>query len=464
MSEVPADLEYKRIRSLACGFLAAFFLRFLWIYVVQHPDEAIRSDMAGYLYRGASLHPDGNSFSGAALACFPFGTHTLYGLEQLVFGLRAYQPMAWVQTLLNASIVPCSMALAWRSGLGWRAGCCVGALISLWPMTFVYTSYFSSETPYMASLLGVCWVWLRWLQTGKNAWLVGSLGAIAFTIRPQIIITLGMGLCWVFLFPRNAWSPMIRRTIPLLVMPLLMMLTFSVTRHKAMTGSFGLISTNSQVGRFFADTNYMRIAAIPADQAHLGDGAKPNYFHPPARNPANGFRQEFRYIGSKCDDPQLEQERRRWLSDKPITYRFSLIQRNIGFLFSHNDLWPERNHWEQPAWRQPLVRGTNVFFVVVIAPLSFLALLSLVRTRNDGLEWLTLHLVTMLLTAALFFAELRYRVPYDPVFILMAAIGIRNLIDRRNTTPTTRPYQLLILVLAGCVALVVLGPWSNLGA
>ena len=94
MKNVAPDLEKKRAVLLVAGFLCAFFLRLLWIHFVQHPDEAIRADMAGYLHRGASLHPDGPKLSGAALACFPYGTHVLYGLEQLLFGLKAYGPMA----------------------------------------------------------------------------------------------------------------------------------------------------------------------------------------------------------------------------------------------------------------------------------------------------------------------------------------------------------------------------------
>lgn len=444
------------------GFIAALALRIIWVTWVQAPGDEITSDMSGYISRSRTLLPNGPTIPPKNMVCYPYGTHTFYGLEQLLFGKNAYGAMGLVQAAASALVVPATMGIAWRCGLSLGAGCLLGALCALWPPAISYAGYFSSETPYALFLTTFAWAWLRWMQTGRGAWLAGVLGSVAFTIRPQVLVTFVIGLAWFWAMPSGGLSPRLRKTTPTLLFPLLIVLTFSATRHQALTGSYGLISTNSVVGRFFADTNYLRLGAIPKGKAHLADTIKPNYFHPPARSPRNGFQGEFTFVGDTCQSPKIEAERARFAAEQSLSDRLGFLQRNTALLFHRNDLWPERNHWERHPWRKTVMQGSALAVPYLLAPLALLGIFTLARRRNEGAEWLGLHGLTMLIAAARYFGEVRYRVPYDPFLFVLAGVGLQHLLQwRRPIKAPPRSYQLLVAGLSLGLLLLFFGPWMS---
>jgi len=461
-SDTSIRLERERCYPLLVAFAAAFLIRLIWVSWIQVPGDGITSDMSGYISRGRTLLPGGPNIAPKNMVCYPYGAHTYYGLQQLVFGKGAYTVMAWFQAAASAVVVPASIAIAWRCGLGLSAGYLVGALIALWPPAISFAGYFSSETPYALFLITFTWAWLRWTQTGKGAWLAGCLGAIAFTIRPQLLVTFLLGLAWLWTLPGTRLTTRLRNSVPTLVFPMLIILAFSMTRYHAMTDGFGLISTNSTVGRFFADTEYRRLAAIPPEKAHRADEIKPNYFHPPARSPSNGFTGDFVFVGDTCQSPKIEAERRRFIADKSVGYRIGLIQRNTHLLFYRNNLWPERNYWDSHDWRRPLMEASAPLVQYLVVPLALLGFFGLIRRRNFGVEWLALHGFTMLFAAARYFGEVRYRVPYDPLFLILAAIAVHQLFRlRQPEAAPPRGYQLITGGLGLGLVLLFFGPWMS---
>jgi hypothetical protein len=98
----------------------------------------------------------------------------------------------------------------------------------------------------------------------------------------------------------------------------------------------------------------------------------------------------------------------------------------------------------------------------LLAPLSLLGFLTLLRRRNDGVEWLALHGFTMLFAAARYFGEIRYRVPYDPLLFVLATIAVQQFLDwRRPVSRPPRSYQLLVAALGIGLLVLFFGPWMS---
>ena len=87
------EKESASIKSLVVAliviFLISFAVRLGWVLMVQHPKDAIYSDMKGYVTRAQQLI-SGTQARDHNLTVLPYGTHYLYALEMLVFGKENY--------------------------------------------------------------------------------------------------------------------------------------------------------------------------------------------------------------------------------------------------------------------------------------------------------------------------------------------------------------------------------------
>jgi hypothetical protein len=97
---------------------------------------------------------------------------------------------------------------------------------------------------------------------------------------------------------------------------------------------------------------------------------------------------------------------------------------NVRLLFVDNALWPDSLH-ATDGWRQAGSSGSKSVLLAVLCPLALLGIASCVRRPTVVLVVCTAHVLTMLVVAAFFFAEARYRVPYDMFLMLLALAGAR---------------------------------------
>jgi hypothetical protein len=456
--------------------LLALGVRLWWTLHVQPPDEAIFSDMRSYVHRAVWLLFDQQHVSRYReldAALFPYGTHYLLALllracglatpdlpEQIEYSFAgvdlAGPAVAWA--LLGAGTVAFAMLAARLAFGGLRGPLAVGALLALWHPLITYTGYFTSETPFACFLALGFWLCLRYASTGRGAWLAGVALAAGFTFRPQLLLTALLLLSWValrhrripgFCWPQLAW----------LALPVALVVAFSAWRYHSLAGEPGLISGNAALGRFFAATDYESVEA---------DGGK-RFFHPPARSPQHGFEGRFRVLGFISDAEPLDAERERVWASRSRPEKLATLARNVSFLFHRNRLWPERaaaqyaglhaaakrrmeleregvppeearrratearreaerDFAERGRWRTVLLRIWEPVVLFGLLPLSLVGLGLAFRRFNPGLELAALHVATMVCAAAMYFGEARYRVPYDPILVLLAAVAALRLL------------------------------------
>jgi hypothetical protein len=422
----PRSLDQRRVWVVAISlFLFSAFIRVLWIYAAQFPGDAMVSDMAGYMARAQALL-DGNMASDRYLAVYPFGTHYVFALLMRVFGEDNLAGLAVAQALMGAAC-PALMFLTAQRAFG-RLGVslALGVILSLWQPWIVFVGYFSSETPYLFFMTLSLWSTVRWLQTHKGGLMVGASSAIAFVIRPQMLLYIIMASIYLGLRRRGLGLNLKQMLMALL--PVLLVVGFSVWRYHSITGDWHVISDNGAIGRFFADTRYMRIESIET----FADGhAKRRFFQPPATKQI-GQTERFQFHGYIADATILDAERRRVQSTMSLAERWQLVMRNVRLLVAHNEVWPEMQIGKD-AWRQALQRIFSQCVLWIVVPLAVVGFIAGGRRAEPAVMVAGLHVVTMLYAAAVYFGETRYRIPYDGVLLFFALIGAIALTSRSNT-------------------------------
>ncbi len=448
-------------------FLLALGVRLTWVVYVQFPGNTIYSDMNRYMNRATNL-AEGTQEPHLNLACFPYGTHYLYALEMHLFGTRNHLAMSIVQGLLSAFTALFAMFAVRRCFSSLVATCLIGLLMSFWYPLISFCGFFSSETPFAFFVYLSLWLWIRYAQTGKGAFWAGLSAAVGFTFRPQLIMTAALSICWIVFqhLSRGSRTSSFRwRSLVLLVVPMVLIVGYSAYRHHEITGRYHLISDNGAIGRFFADTNYRRIIA---DRIR-GDGSvitkkngKPatRTFQPPARSSRNGFKGVYQFEGHIANPEALDKERKRVQADLSLLENLEMRKRNLYFLFLDNLLWPERREAKEGT-RKLLLLHWNDLFAYIVCPLALVGIVTLVRRRNLGLELAAIHIATMLYAAIFYFGEVRYRVPYDGICLMLALQAIWFFARKERTKDKQSRYAGGAIGALLCILIaLLLVPWN----
>ncbi len=377
-----------------------------------------------------------------------------------LFGVNGLAAMAVVQSVASALIAPLTALAGAYVFARRRPALLAGLLVALWYPQFLYVGYFSSETPYAFFLALSLWATLRAGFTGRGGLLAGLATGIAFTIRPQIILTVALLGLWA-IFRRRELPGFRLRTAVAFALPLVAILAFSTWRYHRITGEWHLISDNGSVGRLFASTEYKRIESYFVAKSSRGKKDREygqRMFQPPATRQI-GNRETFRFEGYIADDKILTAERKRFLADKTPLYRLWLLQRNIPLLVYRNQNWPEKNAPKGVVRAVPY-HVWPVGEKLVLAPLALVAMFLLTRRKNLALEVIALHVLTMIYAAAMYFAEVRYRMPYDPALLLLCIFAVLTL-RRRTEMLAPQPTWIRIggALVTGAFLALMLAPW-----
>jgi hypothetical protein len=418
----------------------AFAVRLAWILRVQSPHDAVYSDMGGYVARADELLQGTASGDPRLLAFYPWGTHVLIALEFAAFGRSSVVGIAVTHALVGALPVACVVLLSARLVESRLLVAGAGLVAALWQPQIAFAGFFMSEIWFTAAItLGA---WLLVLQMEKGTRSLGALGSLgagcafaaAFVIRPQVLLT--CALLGLALAPRVLRSVIdcVRasrtgRTTSrlrwigrwgLLVAPLLLAIVGSSIRLHRLTGRFGLISENGAVMKLFADTTVSRIEASWTS----ADGTSHVAWFSPAMNHPVREEDIVRLKGYVGDPDVLERIRKARVDRMSLAQRAKRMKRHVVHLVSRNFPNPEEDFHGDPrrAWLQrAFARAT-----LGLLPLAAIGVFSM-RRRVAGIVVIA-NLVTIVVVAACFYAEARYRVPYDPFLVIAATAGLASLV------------------------------------
>jgi hypothetical protein len=406
-------------RSTLIGtFVLAFGVRLAWILAVQHPIHAIYSDMGGYVDRAEQLMWGIPTPDPRVLAIYPWGTHALMALEFSLFGRHAEVTIAVIHALLGAIPAPCMAALSIRLVPSRAIAALVGVLVALWYPQVAFVGFFLSEPWFAAGLALHAALTVRERRGVIGLLGTGLVSAIAFVVRPQIIVTWAIDMVRLKLsaLRRGGVWPAARKMV-LLALPMALFIGGSAVRLHKLAGHWGLISENDQMTRIWAETDICQL------KSHwtLPDGGHLYYWFNPPSKPAENPSQIVEFEGYIADPDILRRIRLERLRGVPWTARARRKLHNVALLFTGNLPWPESNY-KDPPWRLALQKAFAAALLYAVLPLA--ALGALLGRRNAALFIAALNAVTCIFTAAFFFGEGRYHVPYDPFFLVLAVVGI----------------------------------------
>lgn len=419
--------EYRWLLLLV---LAALVVRLHWNLVVHPPEDYVYSDMRGYMRRANDLFKDWwepREYS----AFYPYGTHVFLYAIQAVAGDEPnnYEPIAIVYAVLGSLIVAFGYLLARRVSHHAIVPPAVGlVLVAYYPLISL-GGYTLSEVPFSFCMVSSTFFLVRMAQDGRkrDAWAAGILAALAFTIRPQILASIG--LLGVFWLVARRWLPRLRLTLMLqALLPLVLMGGFSAYRlHHHTEGRIGLISENGKFNQVFGRCHNNKIKALP-DRP----GRRVTSFGPPPLIQLEKREKKMPGVWPGLD-PTREREivYRGYIGDSEVLgelidgcieesgwakqVEYSVV--NAMLLWRYNIMWPDSG---KSFWREH-VKTWGMIHTSTFAVPALIALFAVfIRRRATGLSIVALHLWALIAIAVLILGGVRFRAPYDPFIIIMA--------------------------------------------
>jgi hypothetical protein len=404
-------------------FALALAVRLVWVSVVDSPFGNIFSDMGGYVHRALqAAYGEGDPYPIFG-TLYPPGAHLVYAAEMRLAGWAHHGPFLVLNCAWGAVVAPCTMLLALRIDRRLWVATALGLLAALWYPLLAFAGFFSSEQPFAGAIALSAWLLVRQVESGKSTIALGVACAVAYLVRPQIILTLAaLTLVGLFvLWRRPAGAPRLRVTRLIVAgMILTGAVAFGAIRYHALCGRWGLISDNSAMTRLWADTNYGKVRAT----WHSPDGRTPEFFFASPPKAEVGEDRELYFEGYVGDPVLLERARLDEVRRMSSWERWVRWGRNVRLLFRDNALWPESQHLPPRGWRRALYDGSHRL-VLGSLPFVFWGILAGLRRPTTVLVVCSAHVLTALVVAAFFFAEQRYRVPYDMFLMLLAFHGAR---------------------------------------
>jgi hypothetical protein len=407
-------------------FFVALAVRLYWVEKINSPFDNIFSDMGGYVQRALQAafgHGDPYPIFNTL---YPPGAHGVYAVEMRLLGWEHHDRFLVVNCMWGAVVAPCTMLLALRIVPRLWVATLVGLVAAFWYPVVCFAGYFSSEQPYAGAIALSAWLLVRHLQTGKNAIALGLASSVAYLVRPQIIMTLAaltlVGLYILWRRPRGA--PKLRVGWLLVAGGILTAtVVYGAVRYHALCGRWGLISDNAAMTRLWADTNYGKVRAKYRDK----DGRMLEFFFGSPPKGETGENRELYFDGYVGDPVLLDKARRNEVHYMSASDRIVRWVKNVRLLFVDNSLWPDSDHLPKTGWRHDWCEWTKKL-VLLLAPLVLLGIVSAIRRPRTAVVVCAAHVVTMLIVAAFFYAEMRYRVPYDIFILLLALEGGRQIV------------------------------------
>jgi hypothetical protein len=398
-------------------------LRLVWNLVFHPPGDHLFSDMLGYFERATnSLRAPLGKDPSAVL--FPYGTHALIAGVRWLFGNKNHPAVAAVYALLGASLVPLVFLLSERLDRG-RIMPRVAAIVACLHYPWISLGgYYLSEVPFAVCVTASALFSLRLFDRGlrRDALLFGAAVAIGLTIRPQIVIALPL-VFLVWLARRRVFPRFRAGHLAAFLAPVLVVLALSAARFHHHTGRLGFVSANSPLnfafGRCHAVTIEARLRGYVAGFAPppLGFLAWREKKYPgtfTGLDPA--FGEKIVVAGRMTDPTPFDTLAKRCIEKTGIWRQIRYAAVHLLLVGGYNNVWPDSG---LDVYRRHMRVALDVFNGIFIAPL-LLALAASFRRRFARHALLAAHVFGVALVAVIYFGDVRYRVPYDGIIIVLA--------------------------------------------
>ncbi len=426
-----------RHRFALGAFLVAFAVRAFWTLRVQSPLNAVYSDMGGYVSRAEMLLAGTMPGEPRILALWPWGTHAIVALEFAVFGRHGAVGIALTHAFVGALCAPAATLLSARFVRSRMAPALAGLGVALWHPHIVFSGYFSSEIWFSAAITLASLFFVRHCERARrrDAIATGLLIAVAFVVRPQIVLTSGMigGLLFLAWISRTSWRP--RLHVVALLLPLLVAIGFSSVRLYRLSGRIGMINLYEQAQRLFGETSVGKL-----DAAWIApNGERWTWWAAPHTKRPVKPQDAVRIDGFIADPEKLAAIRAERLRGVPWTARVARAADNVKLLALRNVPWPEDEEARRAAFRVKL----QIAFGNILMPVLALCAIGLCFLRRHRMAAVVLwtQLTTIVFVGAVYLGEARYRVPYDPFILIAASVGVDAVVSRarlvwRRRAPT----------------------------
>jgi hypothetical protein len=404
-------------------FVIAFVVRLVWIFRVQSPLDAVYSDMSGYVDRAQLLLAHKMPAEPRILSIYPPGTHSILALEFLLLGRNSRDAIGIVHALVGAIPAPCMAVLTMNLVRRLPVAAVVGMLVALWVPQVYFAGFFLSEVWFSAAIaIHACLTVRGWRRPpGKLA--VGVAAAAAFVIRPQFLLTwlMELGARGLHLVWRKGPGSA-ARSLAWLALPMALTIAVTSVRFHRLSGHWGLIAESSGT-RLWADTDVCRISST----WRTPSGEVWSYWFSPPSKPPHKPSDTVEFEGFIVDPVILDGIRRERLRGVSLAQRLERKLGNIRLLVAGNLPWPESNY-RDPPWRGALQDWFASILLFGVIPLAIVGMA--LGRRNRTLLIATANIVTVVISAALFFGEARYNVPYAPFALMLAIVGACELASR----------------------------------
>lgn len=447
-------------RWLLVLVVAALLVRLHWNLVVHPIGDYVYSDMRGYMRRANGLF-EGWWQASEYDAFYPYGTHVfLYAVQALGHGPDDHRAIGIAYAILGALVVGFGYLVARRTSHYRFVPPIVGVvLVAYYPLVSL-GGYALSEVPFAFCLVSSTFFLVRMAQDGRkrDAWAAGILAALGMVVRPQILASIGLvGIFWLLFRKR---MPKLRLSLMIhAVLPIVLLMGFSAWRLHHHTGRQGLISENGKFNQVFGRCHNTKIFALPDNpkrrrtsfgpppliQLHKREQKLPHAW--PGLDPAleveityTGYIGDAKILGGIIDECVAKTG---WWKQA----EYSLV--NVLLLWRYNVMWPDsgKGEWRDYARKWGVFHSSLLaapalaFALLVLLPGLGLrrvgaslsrrprwaavrglteSLLESLRRRATGMALVALHLVGLVIVAAMIFGDTRLRTPYDPFILLLA--------------------------------------------
>ena len=421
--------------------LAALFIRLVWNLVIHPPGDFITSDMRSYWGQSnallnAPLRQDGSS------VFFPYGTGLLLALIRKVFGAENHLALAVTYALLGTLLVPLVFYLAERLTKGYHLSRIAAVVTCVYYPFISYGGYYLSELPFAVWATASALFGLRLADEGRtrDAFLFGGAMAMGALFRPQVLVSLPF-LFVVWVWRRRVWPKWKIRHWFHAAIPLVFILGFSAARFHWHTGRWGLISGNSALNYAFGRCHALTIESR--------SGTYFASFSPPPLGYLDG-RQKRHPDSFVRLDPALGTKHllqgKMWMPEifDDLTRRCVATTgpwRQIRYAVVHVImLWGFNNGWPDSAdlpWRYFMLASVILHNIFILPPV-LIALGAAFRRRFSRHALLAVYIVGLLFIAIVYFGDVRYRMPYDGLLIVLGLDGWRRIWGWLTTQPWRR--------------------------
>lgn len=398
----------KRQLLIYLSFLLAFIVR-LYFSLYLHPlKNYLFSDMQSYFDIAQKIYIRDLS---SANIFYPPGLPLILTFFSYLFVKHALDCLAVFNSLLSALSIVFLYYTA-KPVLNRKLLILFVLIMIFYYPQIDYTGYLLTETIALFFLTLVVFLCLyRFGRTKINYYLLGFLVGLSSLFRTNLIVTGIIIIIWAIYCFRSPLFDKIKMSI-VVFLGFFLSILISLVVYKYVSGSYSLLPLNGGL-------NFMQGQCLIG---HATD-SKGWSFAPPV------FMQRNIQTGKSFPEPFLNsnyyyQEGLHCLLHQPNRL-LEKITENF-FMFFGNSAWPSAN---QPVF-YIFMNISHILFNLFVLPGIFLSVLfwkEIVPGSRNRIVLILLVIISSLITSTLYYADIRYRIPYDGFYILLSLLGFQSL-------------------------------------